>query len=136
MLTESVHCESSINALSRKLLNSIITIKHQSTFIYILCALTYVEALHNITVYCVLLKQECIPVGCVPTAHNHMGGHPGRNPLDKDPLDRDPPDRDTPLDKPPLDRDPGQRAPWTETPLDRNPSVNRVTDRCKNITLP
>ena len=51
-------------------------------------------------------------------------------------LDRDPPagqrppplDRDTPL----LDRHPTDRnLPWTETP-----AVNRITDKCKNITFP
>ena len=33
---------------------------------------------------------------------------------------------------------PWQRPPWTETPLDRDPPprVNRITDRCKNITFP
>ena len=33
----------------------------------------------------------------------------------------------------PLHRDP----PWTRNPLDRDPPpVNRITDRCKNITFP
>ena len=51
-------------------------------------------------------KQECIPVGCVPPALYCTGGLP----------DRDPP-------------------AWTETLLDRDP-LNRITDRCKNITFP
>ena len=37
------------------------------------------------------------------------------------------PDRNPPGQRPPPDR-----SPWTETP----PSVNRLTDRCENITLP
>ena len=45
------------------------------------------------------MKQECIPVGCVPPARNRMAGLP----------DRDPPGH-------------------TPSP------VNRITDRCKNIT--
>ena len=46
---------------------------------------------------------------------------------------------ETPWIETPLDRDsPGQRPPWTETPLDRDPAppMNRITDRCKNITFP
>ena len=52
---------------------------------------------------------------------------------DRDPLNR-PPERSPP----PLARDPpGQRPPWTETPpTETPPPVNRITDRCKNITLP
>ena len=41
------------------------------------------------------------------------------------------------LTETPLDRDiPGHKHPRTETPLDRPPLVNRITDRCKNITFP
>ena len=76
------------------------------------------------------------------------------------------PQTETPRQRPPgqrppwteitLDRDhPGQRPPWTETPWiktppwtetpvhvtcgawwDRDPPLNRITDTCKNITLP
>ena len=66
------------------------------------------------------LKQECIPVGCVPPALYRMGGLPDRQP----PPDRDPPgqrpslDRHPPWTETPQDRDP----PWTETPQDRDPS--------------
>ena len=59
------------------------------------------------------VKQECIPVGCIPPALPPYGGSL---------CDRDPPDRNPP---------PGQIPPWTETP-----PVNRITDRCKNITFP
>ena len=96
--------------------------------------------------------QECIPVGCVLPSCNHTaGGSPQTETPrtetslpDRDPPDRDPrtetslPDRDprtetpgqrppSPRQRPSLDRDP----PRTETP-----PVNRITDRCKNITLP
>ena len=60
-------------------------------------------------------------------------------PLDRDPLGQRPPtnrdsptDRDPPTDRePPGQRPPGQTSPWTEIP-----PVNRITDRCKNITFP
>ena len=72
-------------------------------------------------------KQECIPVGCVLPARNRMGGGlpdrhtPRQRPtLDRDPRDRDPLGRDSPGQRPP----PGQRSP-----------VNKITDRCKYITV-
>ena len=43
--------------------------------------------------------------------------------MDKDPWDRDPPQTETP----------GMETPWDADPL---PPVNRITDMCKNITLP
>ena len=57
-------------------------------------------------------------------------GLPDRDRLDRDPpLDRDPQWTET---LPPLDRDhPRQRPLWIE-----DPPVNRITDRCKNITFP
>ena len=78
-------------------------------------------------------KQECIPIGFVPTGLTpYCGGVSIRDPL-------------------------RQRPSWTETlwtetlrtetnlteitpppeqrPPDRDPSVNRITDRCKNITF-
>ena len=83
------------------------------------------------------IKQECIPEGCVPPALYRTGvsvwgvsldrDHLGQRPLwtETHPLDRDSPDRDPPGQRPPLERDhPRQR-----------PLVNRITDRCKNITL-
>ena len=80
-------------------------------------------------------------------------------PLDGDPLDRDPAGQrpcwtETPLDRDPTgqrlpeQRPPGQRpldrdAPWTETfppPTLQTETlslpVNRITDKCKNITFP
>ena len=75
--------------------------------------------------------QECIPVGCVPPIHYHMGGLPDRDSLDRDPLDRDLPGQ----------RSPGQRPPWTETswtetppsldrdPLDGDPQTDTSMDR-------
>ena len=47
------------------------------------------------------VKQECIPVGCVPHILYHMGRPPGQKPLDRDP--------------------PGQRSAWTETPWTETP---------------
>ena len=64
---------------------------------------------------------------------------------DRDPHVQRPSWTETPLDRDSLDRDPSrQRPPWTETPShatcdacwDRDPPVNRMTHRCKNITLP
>ena len=64
-------------------------------------------------------QQECIPVGCVPPAHNSMalGGLPDRDPNSgqrpplwtetswtKTPLDRDPPDSDLPGQRPPCEQ--------------------------------
>ena len=85
-----------------------------------------------------------------------------RDPLDRDPLDRDSLDRD-PLDRDPGQRPPHRDSPdetsqtethWTETPgqrpprqrpypghvtsgasWDRDSPVNRMTHKCKNITL-
>ena len=54
---------------------------------------------------------------------------PGSLP-DRDPSDRDP--QTYQWTETPLDRDP----PWTETPWTETPPVNRMTHRCKNITLP
>ena len=52
------------------------------------------------------------------------GGFPDREPLDRDPhLQRFPP-----VMLPVVHA--GTENPWTETP------VNRITDMCKNITLP
>ena len=75
-------------------------------------------------------QQECIPVGCVPYARwlypivsNGVFCPPTppnlryRPPLEADPL----------WMQTPLDADP----PWMQTP-----PVNRMTHRCKNITLP
>ena len=76
------------------------------------------------------MKQECIPVGCEPSACNCIGlpdrDPSGQRPLDGEPLDRKPSDRDTidsdPLVRDPLDRDPsGQSPPWTETPQTETP---------------
>ena len=100
-------------------------------------------------------KQECIPVGCVPPARNHtVGGLPDRDPpgqkpppkqrppWTETPLDRDPPRQRPSLDRDPQDRDPlrplwTETPPWTEPPPGQRPPYrNRITDRCKNITLP
>ena len=54
---------------------------------------------------------------------------PGMPPRDQTPLDQAPPWDQSPLDQaPPLGADPTQ-GPDT-------PPVNRITDMCKNITLP
>ena len=67
-----------------------------------------------------LQQQQCIQVGCVlPTHYRSVGGGlPNRDPPGRQPLG---------TELPP----PRQRPPWTE-----EPPVNRITDRCKNITLP
>ena len=64
-----------------------------------------------------IIKQECIPVGCVLPARYRTGGL----------LDRDRPWTETPLERLPLDRDPplGQRPPHRQRP--RSPPVDRQT---------
>ena len=58
---------------------------------------------------------------------------PGQTPLTETPPQRPPSGQRPSLDRDPLGRDyPGQRPP----PLDRDPHVNRITDRYKNITFP
>ena len=60
------------------------------------------------------LKQECIPVGCVPPAAVAVpGGSPGRGGLQA----------------------PGT-PPGADPPADTPPPINRMTDACENITLP
>ena len=85
-------------------------------------------------------KQECIPVGCVPPARYCMGGSPWQRP----------PGHRSPRQRPSWTETPWTETPWTENPLDRDPPVmwpvmhagtetppvNRMTHRCKNITLP
>ena len=94
-------------------------------------------------------KQECIPIGCVPSAavaicwgmsaSVHAGIHPLGLGLDTPqawawtpPLGRHPPE---PGDRHPLGRHPlgpGPRhAPGQTPPV----PVNRMTDRCKNISF-
>ena len=80
-----------------------------------------------------LSQQECIPVGCVPSARYLTGGSlspPGqRTHMDRGP----PPDRDPGRQRPPLDRDlPGQRSPLTETPLETDPP-SPPPDRDSNL---
>ena len=67
-----------------------------------------------------LNAQGCIPVGCVPPALYCTGGLP----------DGDPPGWGSPScpGQRPLDRDPSRRTETTP--------VNRITDRCENITFP
>ena len=75
-----------------------------------------------------LMKQECIPVGCVPPTHNCTGVSLTETPTpDRDPLDRNPPWTETA---------PGQRPPGQRPTGQRPRPVNRITDRRKNITLP
>ena len=71
-------------------------------------------------------KQECIPVGCVPPgAVAVLRGSPPGTPHTPTPH---PPGAGTPGTRHP----PGPGTPQDQTP----PPVNRMTDRCKNITLP
>ena len=69
-------------------------------------------------------EQECIPVGCVPPAAVAVPGGLHQEPS---------PDQAPPWEQTPLHQTP----PWTRHPLGtRHLPVNRMTDRCKNITLP
>ena len=72
-----------------------------------------------------------IPLGQRPPNRDLSGQRPhGQRPPWTDPW------TETSLDRP-MDRDvPGQRPPWTETPQTETLPVDRITDRCKNITLP
>ena len=93
-----------------------------------------------------MLKQECIPVGCVPPAAVAVLGGLHQTPRWE---------QTTPLDQaPPMTRHPTgtrhppragtfqeQASPWEQappTPRSRHPlpPVNRITDTCKNITFP
>ena len=68
-------------------------------------------------------QEECISVGCIPSARYHTEVSLTETPLDRDPPRQRPPSwTETVL--------------WTETPLDRDPPVNRMTHLCKNITFP
>ena len=82
--------------------------------------------------------QECIPVGCIPPALYHAGGIHDRDPPNRDPRTETPgietpPRTETPQTETPRQRTPRQRPPWDR---DRDSPVNRITDMCKNITLP
>ena len=68
-------------------------------------------------------QQECIPVGCVPPAAVAVRGVSTRLPLRTRPLRPGNPRNQTPLDQPP-------------PPPGADPPVDRMTDRCKHITLP
>ena len=68
-------------------------------------------------------RQECIPVGCVPPAVVAVwGGLHQAPPWIRPSQDQAPPGEDTP--------------PGPDPPRTRHPPVNRMTNRCKNITLP
>ena len=73
-----------------------------------------------------MLKQECIPVGCIPPTCRPYpiasnGGRDLPNPLKADPLDANPPDADPPGCRPPLDADPLDADPsWMQTPRGQN----------------
>ena len=82
-------------------------------------------------------EQECISVGCVPSARYPTGSPWQRPSQTETPLTEIRPDRDS------LDRDPsprhrypaGHKTPWQRPPLDTDPPfvVNRITDRCKTL---
>ena len=74
------------------------------------------------------IKQECIPVGCVPPARYRMGGLcPGGVFLTETPLDRDPQTETPPDVEAPSTETPGtETTPWTETEPSPPP---RWTDR-------
>ena len=72
-----------------------------------------------------LHEQECIPVGCIPPAAVAIWGG----------LHQAPPRTDTPQSRHPQTRYPlPEQTP--NPPGTRHPPVNRMTNRCKNITLP
>ena len=106
----------------------------------------------------ILNTQECIPVGCVPSATVAVcfqGGSPpprSRPPHSRHPLSQVPPGPGTPSGTrhPPWDQAPpqDQAPPWEQTPYckacwdticnawwDSIPPVDRMTDTCKNITF-
>ena len=88
----------------------------------------------------VFIKQECIPVGCVPPAAVAIpGGLHQAPPGTRYPPGADPPDQATPQDQAPLGPGiplgPGT-PPGPGTPLGQGtPPLNRMTDMYKNITL-
>ena len=69
------------------------------------------------------VKQECIPVGCVPPTLYRTGR--GLCLGESETPDRPPPDKDPPVQRPYWTETPGQRSPCTETPLDRDPAGQR-----------
>ena len=95
-------------------------------------------------------KQESIPVGCVPPAFLILEGlptdpprqrsnwtetPPGKRPLDKDPLDRDPWNDHVTRGRDPLEGTWDQATRQAMTSC-RDPSVDRMTDTYKSISLP
>ena len=109
------------------------------------------EKIGNIRIF---FKQEYNAVGCVLPTHYCTWGLPYRDPpgqrtpwTETPPLARDAPgqrplDREPPGQRPlPGQRSPpGQRPPLVMWPVvhagTETLPVNRITDRCKNITLP
>ena len=71
--------------------------------------------------------KQCIPVGCIPPARYRTVVSENPPWTDNPPGQRPRPDRDQ------LDRDPYPRQRPT---LDRDLPVNRIADRCENITFP
>ena len=86
--------------------------------------------------YKTICEQECIPVGCVPTAAvAGAGGLHQPPPGSCTPWTRHPPGPCTPRTR--HVPDPRDHAPpWTRHPPDQAPlPVDRMTDTCKNITF-
>ena len=70
-----------------------------------------------------LIKQESIPVGCVPPVlHRTEGVSIWGVSLTETPLDRDPPGQRPPGQRPSMDRDP----PGQKHPMDRDPPRQRT----------
>ena len=102
-------------------------------------------------VFCAMIPQTRMHSSRMHTTRSSTvpgGGLRYRDPLPgQRPSWTDTPWTETLLDRHPLDRDPpGQRPPWTKNPQDREPlqhrppwteinPVNRITDKCKNITF-
>ena len=78
-----------------------------------------------------VVKQECIPVGCVPPAAVAIsgGGLHTHSPEADTPLGVGTPGAGTPRSRPPRSRTPGADPPSRHPPRAGTPPVNRMTDR-------
>ena len=77
-----------------------------------------------------IFQQECIPVGCIPPAHLPY-------PIVSDGgVCATPPEADPQMQTPLMQRTLDTEPPPDADPLDADSSVNRMTHRCRNITLP
>ena len=101
----------------------------------------YMVTLSNLTYFAYFnheYEQKCIPVGCIPPAAVAVQGGLPQAPLqDQAPLGPGTPqDRAPPWDQVPLPGPGTSLGPGTPTLQEQAPPVNRMTNRCKNITFP